>query len=77
MGMEYKNVAVRNTAGKLMLKDGEARKGQGKLSVRGALEPGASLDVGLKYKITGEPGLGEELVYAGSPGSGTYDFKID
>ena len=75
--MEFKNIAVRDESGTLILKDGEAGKGGGLLAVAGKLERGTGLKIGAEYKIVGEPGLSAKLRYAGSPGAGKYEFKID
>jgi hypothetical protein len=73
----YTNVAVREEDGTLMLKRGTAQDGAGKLVVHGTLESGANLEVGIDYKIDGQPNLAVTLPYAGSPTSGVFEFKID
>ena len=75
--MEYKNVSVRAADGTLVLQDGSADEQRGKMKIKGKLEDGVVLTVGKKYKITGEVGLTTKGTYAGSPGAGTFEFKIE
>ena len=75
--MDFTKVTIRDETATLMLRDGIAAKGDGKLTVKGKLEPGVQLKVGAEYKIVGEPGLQVKLPYLGSPAPGKYEFKID
>lgn len=75
--VEYKNVTVRDSHNAVVLKDGEGRLKDGLLTVRGSLEPGANLVMDAKYKLSGDQGLKREGRYQGSPGAGTYKFKVD